>query len=209
MGSVCPLIHPRRAELQVFQQARAGVHLAPHPSPFEGKGREGQKQGRLVIVRADGDRYVKLPLGQAAGLWTERHAAAGQVSGPGSRCRTLFIIGGLVLPLWSVLERILNRQTRVADRKLAIIRLQLTGLSHPFRLSPSWPLPSTCASLRSCVCVRVCGGGGIGRRVCLQVCVLCSVLLALFGTGLGCLGMLYWVFDVVCLHNMPCQEHAS
>lgn len=98
---------------------------------------------------------MKLPLGQAAGVWKERHAVAGHVTGPGSRCRTLLLLGGLVLPLWSILERILDRQTRVADRKLAIIRLQLTGESHPRRLG------TRRASCPVCVCIHGC------QRVCI------------------------------------------
>ncbi len=49
----------------------------------------------------------------------------------GWRVRELVLIGGLVLPIWGMVERALVKQHRPADRRMHVLRLHTTG-SHAF-----------------------------------------------------------------------------
>ena len=79
-------------------------------------------------------RYVKLDPADAEPLWQQQFDAAGErqhtgVGGVGSswRVREIVLVGGLVLPIWSMVERALVRQQRPADRRMTVLRLQTTG----------------------------------------------------------------------------------
>ena len=65
-------------------------------------------------------------------MWQQQFTAAGERQdkgvGVGSwRVRELVLVGGLVLPIWSMVERALVRQQRPADRRMTVLRLQTTG----------------------------------------------------------------------------------
>ncbi|KAK9819870.1 hypothetical protein WJX72_003467 [[Myrmecia] bisecta] len=78
-------------------------------------------------------RHVKLPEADARRLWALAYEQAGRRADgsakAGSRVRELLVIGGLVLPVWEVVEKALVKQQRVIDRKMQVMRLQTTGES--------------------------------------------------------------------------------
>ncbi|KAL3149047.1 hypothetical protein ABBQ32_001892 [Trebouxia sp. C0010 RCD-2024] len=79
------------------------------------------------------DRYVKLAAAEAEVLWQHQYEAAAQksekgVGGKGGwRVRELVLIGGLVLPIWGLVEQALVKQQRPIDRRMHVLRLQTTG----------------------------------------------------------------------------------
>ena len=80
--------------------------------------------------------------------------------------RELVLIGGLVLPIWGMVERALVKQHRPADRRMHVLRLHTTG-SHTFSVL-------CCAVL--CCAVLCCAA--------LRYAVLrCAVLRALYVAG--------------------------
>jgi hypothetical protein len=122
-------------------------------------------------------RYTKLPLGQAEKLWKQLYNRAGATQGPGARHRTHFIIGGLVLPMWTILEQVLSNQAKPADRKLNVIRLQTTGPPlEPVSLITSVPLSLSPPRARARLCVWVGGCVWGGGCVCVCVCVCVAPL---------------------------------
>lgn len=77
-------------------------------------------------------RYVKLDVAEAEPLWQQQFNAAGErqdngFGGSGWRVREIVLVGGLVLPIWGMVERALVRQQRPADRRMTVLRLQTTG----------------------------------------------------------------------------------
>lgn len=88
-------------------------------------------------------RYVKLAPAEAEVLWQHQYEAAAQksekgVGGKGGwRVRELVLIGGLVLPIWGLVEQALVKQQRPTDRRMHVLRLQTTG-------DPCWPLAASC-----------------------------------------------------------------
>ena len=90
-------------------------------------------------------RYVKLAPAEAEALWQHQYQAAAQKSEKGLggkggwRVRELVLIGGLVLPIWGLVEQALVKQQRPIDRRMHVLRLQTTG--DP----PAGPLPPLAA----------------------------------------------------------------
>lgn len=80
-------------------------------------------------------RYVRLALPDAQAQWQQQYEAASQRSEKGSggkggwRVRELVLIGGLVLPIWGMVEQALVKQQRPTDRRMHVLRLQTTGWS--------------------------------------------------------------------------------
>ena len=81
-------------------------------------------------------------LTDAEAQWQHHFEAAAQKSEKGSnaktgwRVRELVLIGGLVLPIWGMVEQALVKQPRPTDRRMHVLRLQTTGgflLYYPFR----------------------------------------------------------------------------
>ena len=78
-------------------------------------------------------RYVKLTPADAEEQWQHQFEAAAQKSEKGSnakgawRVRELVLIGGLVLPIWGMVEQALVKQHRPTDRRMHVLRLQTTG----------------------------------------------------------------------------------
>ena len=81
-------------------------------------------------------RYVKVDPSEAELQWQHQYAATkdkpekGVGAKGGWRVRELVLIGGLVLPIWGMVERALVKQHRPADRRMHVIRLQTTGWHH-------------------------------------------------------------------------------
>lgn len=75
-----------------------------------------------------GCRYERVDRKRASRVWSDAFEAAAQKrSGLGVRVRTLFLVSGLVLPVWQEVKRVLAAQTRPIDRRLHVIRLETTG----------------------------------------------------------------------------------
>ena len=73
-------------------------------------------------------RYDRVDRARAGRVWAEAYEAAAQKrSGPGVRVRVLYMISGLVLPVWQEVKRVLAAQPRPAERRLSVIRLETTG----------------------------------------------------------------------------------
>ncbi len=74
---------------------------------------------------------------EAEAQWQHQYAASGNTPERGAgarggwRVRELVLIGGLVLPIWGMVERALVKQHRPADRRMHVLRLHTTG-SHAF-----------------------------------------------------------------------------
>lgn len=79
-------------------------------------------------------RYIKLDLAEAEAQWQQQYEAAAHKSEQGSggkggwRFRELVLIGGLVLPIWGMVEQALVKQHRPTDRRMHVLRLQTTGV---------------------------------------------------------------------------------
>lgn len=88
------------------------------------------------------DRYVRVHPLEAEVQWQHQYASSGNTPerGAGARVgwqvRELVLIGGLVLPIWGMVERALVKQHRPADRRMHVLRLHTTG-SHTFSLTCS------------------------------------------------------------------------
>ena len=82
-------------------------------------------------------RYVKLAAADAEAQWQRQYEAAAEKSEKGSsakagwRVRELVLIGGLVLPIWGMVEQALVKQHRPTDRRMHVLRLQTTGSGLP------------------------------------------------------------------------------
>ena len=78
-------------------------------------------------------RYVKLTSADAEAQWQHQFEAAAQKSEKGAnakgggRVRERVLIGGLVLPIWGMVEQALVKQHRPTDRRMHVLRLQTTG----------------------------------------------------------------------------------
>lgn len=73
-------------------------------------------------------RYDRVDRARAGRVWADAYEAAAQKrSGPGVRVRVLYLISGLVLPVWQEVKRVLAAQPRPAERRLSVIRLETTG----------------------------------------------------------------------------------
>lgn len=73
-------------------------------------------------------RYKRLDRAQAGKAWAEAYESAAQKrTGPGARIQTLYLVSGLVLPVWQEVKRVLAAQQRPIDRRLHVIRLETTG----------------------------------------------------------------------------------
>ena len=76
---------------------------------------------------------MKLAPAEAEALWQHQYQAAAQKSEKGLggkggwRVRELVLIGGLVLPIWGLVEQALVKQQRPIDRRMHVLRLQTTG----------------------------------------------------------------------------------
>ena len=96
-------------------------------------------------------RYVKLAAADAEAQWQHQYKAAAQKSEKGLsakgawRVRELVLIGGLVLPIWGLVEQALVKQHRPTDRRMHVLRLQTTGL-----LLSCWPLCLPCQPVLCC-----------------------------------------------------------
>ena len=80
-------------------------------------------------------------------LWREAWQSSEQgQAGPNAalRWREVRLIGGLVLPVWDIVSRALSKQPRVAERRLQVVRILLTGQTHP---------PSGCLWCSGCSCM--------------------------------------------------------
>jgi hypothetical protein len=65
---------------------------------------------------------------RASRVWSDAFETAAQKRpGVGARVRTLYLISGLVLPVWQEVKRVLAAQPRPIDRRLHVIRLETTG----------------------------------------------------------------------------------
>ncbi len=79
------------------------------------------------------DRYVRVHPLEAEAQWQHQYAASGNTpergvaARGGWRVRELVLIGGLVLPIWGMVERALVKQHRPADRRMHVLRLHTTG----------------------------------------------------------------------------------
>lgn len=79
-------------------------------------------------VRAHACRYERVDRARAGRVWSEAFEAAAQKrSGAGVRVRVLYLVSGLVLPVWQEVKRVLAAQPRPADRRLSVIRLETSG----------------------------------------------------------------------------------
>ena len=83
-------------------------------------------------------RYQRMPEEAAKQLWETAYQGAGREgpSGQGGRLRRISLLGGLVLPVWDVLQAALEQQKFARDRKLSVLRLQTSGA--PFLCTPVW-----------------------------------------------------------------------
>ena len=120
-------------------------------------------------------RYVKLAPADAEAQWQHQFEAAAQKSEKGLnaktgwRVRELVLIGGLVLPIWGMVEQALVKQHRPTDRRMHVLRLQTTGASLLcWRLCP-------CAIDKLC-CTACCTANCTLRSSRLSDVVLCTVL---------------------------------
>ena len=62
----------------------------------------------------------------------------------GARIQTLYLVSGLVLPVWQEVKRVLAAQQRPVDRRLHVIRLETTGVRASIAEAPClcyerWP----------------------------------------------------------------------
>lgn len=79
------------------------------------------------------DRYVRVHPSEAEVQWQHQYTASGGKPDRGVgarggwRVRELVLIGGLVLPIWGMVEHALVKQHRPADRRMHVLRLQTTG----------------------------------------------------------------------------------
>jgi len=103
------------------------------------------------------DRYVRVHPLEAEVQWQHQYASSGNTPERGAgarvgwRVRELVLIGGLVLPIWGMVERALVKQHRPADRRMHVLRLHTTG-SHTFSLTCSGQAaPVLCCALLYCV----------------------------------------------------------
>ena len=79
-------------------------------------------------------RYKRLDRARAGKAWSEAYESAAQRrTGTGVRIQTLYLVSGLVLPVWQEVKRVLAAQQRPIDRRLHVIRLETTG-APPLRL---------------------------------------------------------------------------
>lgn len=79
-------------------------------------------------------------------------SAAEKRSGAGARIQTLYLISGLVLPVWQEVKRVLAAQSRPVDRRLHVIRLETTGGALSFFVlhiacSPLLPMVSSLCTI--------------------------------------------------------------
>jgi hypothetical protein len=77
---------------------------------------------------------MRVAAAEARQRWVEAYDAGGAAPGSGAfrlgaRKRHMLILTGLVLPVWEVVEAALARQSRAADRRLRVLRIQTTGAS--------------------------------------------------------------------------------
>ena len=79
-------------------------------------------------------RYAKLAPAEAEAQWKHQYESTaekkndkGSSSKAGWRVRELVLIGGLVLPIWGMVEQALVKQHRPTDRRMHVLRLQTTG----------------------------------------------------------------------------------
>ncbi|KAL0035121.1 hypothetical protein WJX79_001613 [Trebouxia sp. C0005] len=79
------------------------------------------------------EKYVRVHPLEAKAQWQHQYAASGNTpergvgARGGWRVRELVLIGGLVLPIWGMVERALVKQHRPADRRMHVLRLHTTG----------------------------------------------------------------------------------
>jgi len=90
-------------------------------------------------------------------------SAAERRSGTGARIQTLYLISGLVLPVWQEVKRVLAAQSRPVDRRLHVIRLETTGGALSLSVlhiacSPPLPLASSLCTIHNQA------QKGLGRR---------------------------------------------
>jgi len=81
--------------------------------------------------------------------------------------RELVLIGGLVLPIWGMVERALVKQHRPADRRMHVLRLHTTG-SHAFSV--------LCCAVLCCAvlcCAVLCCAVLCCAVLCCAVCLAC------------------------------------
>ncbi|BDA46474.1 Protein strawberry notch homolog 1 [Coccomyxa sp. Obi] len=115
--------------------------------PVTGRG------GKTIDLHELRTKYERLDRLRAGRVWAEAYEAAAQKrSGPGVRVRMLYLISGLVLPVWQEVKRVLAAQPRPAERRLSVIRLETTGEDRKRlvgMLIPEKALPELLAELRS------------------------------------------------------------
>lgn len=77
---------------------------------------------------------MKLAPAEAKLQWTHQYESTaekkndkGSSTKAGWRVRELVLIGGLVLPIWGMVEQALVKQHRPTDRRMHVLRLQTTG----------------------------------------------------------------------------------
>ena len=89
-----------------------------------------RRRGRVCHVTC---RYRKMAFQDACKLWQRQYDEGGKMTQPsgkgfaGGRLRELLIIGGLVLPVWQLVEKVLQNQDKPSDQKMNVLRLQTTG----------------------------------------------------------------------------------
>ena len=94
-------------------------------------------------------RYKRLDRARAGKAWSEAYESAAQRrTGTGVRIQTLYLVSGLVLPVWQEVKRVLAAQQRPIDRRLHVIRLETTG-APPLRLRQWRPV---CIYGAGCLC---------------------------------------------------------
>ncbi len=77
-------------------------------------------------------RYDRVDRARAGRVWAEAYEASAQKrTGAGARVRVLYLVSGLVLPVWQEVKRVLAAQPRPAERRLSVIRLETTGARMP------------------------------------------------------------------------------
>ena len=139
-------------------------------------------------------RYVKLTAAEAEAQWQHQFEAAAQKSEKGSnakggwRVRELVLIGGLVLPIWGMVEQALVKQHRPTDRRMHVLRLQTTGGS-----LLCWPL-SPCAIDKLCRTASCTLCSSLLVMQCFAI-VFCSALLR---SVLFCFVLFCQPHEVVC-----------
>lgn len=107
-------------------------------------------------------RYVKLSPSDAEALWQQQYEAAAQKSEKGLggkggwRVRELVLIGGLVLPIWGLVEQALVKQQRPTDRRMHVLRLQTTGVCACVRACLAPAALFCCLALHELCCAARC-----------------------------------------------------